>query len=122
MRISDWSSDVCSSDLVGVALSPEYAYQIQPGAAFPDFKRFGVLWVGRRALEAALDMDGAFNEVVLRLQPGADARAVIAELDLRLRSDEHTSELQSLMRISFAVFCVKYNTSINSCTTCYHSY
>src|SRR3546814_2544792 len=85
MRISDWSSDVCSSDLVGVALSPEYVYQIQPGAAFPDFKRFGVLWVGRRALEAALDMDGAFNEVVLRLQPGADARAVIAELDLRLR-------------------------------------
>lgn len=71
--------------VVGVALSPEYVYQIQPGAAFPDFKRFGVLWVGRRALEAALDMDGAFNEVVLRLQPGADARAVIAELDLRLR-------------------------------------
>ncbi|MDX2300376.1 MAG: FtsX-like permease family protein [Xanthomonadaceae bacterium] len=71
--------------VVGVALSPEYVYQIQPGAAFPDFKRFGVLWVGRRALEAALDMDGAFNEVALRLQPGADARAVIAELDLRLR-------------------------------------
>jgi len=71
--------------VVGVVLSPEYVYQIQPGAAFPDFKRFGVLWVGRRALEAALDMDGAFNEVALRLQAGADVRTVIAELDLRLR-------------------------------------
>ncbi|MDP1697052.1 MAG: ABC transporter permease [Erythrobacter sp.] len=108
--------------VVGVALSPEYVYQIQPGAAFPDFKRFGVLWVGRRALEAALDMDGAFNEVALRLQPGADARAVIAELDLRLRRyggrggydrsdqlsnrflDSELQQLQTMSRLFPAIF------------------
>ncbi|HET6603051.1 MAG TPA: FtsX-like permease family protein [Xanthomonadaceae bacterium] len=67
--------------IVGIVLSPEYVYQIQPGAAFPDFKRFGVLWAGRRALEAALDMDGAFNELVLRLEPDAQPRAVLDALD-----------------------------------------
>lgn len=108
--------------VVGVALSPEYVYPIQPGAAFPDFKRFGVLWVGRRALEAALDMDGAFNEVVLKLQPDADARAVIAELDLRLRRyggrggfdradqlsnrflDSELQQLQTMSRLFPAIF------------------
>ncbi|MBL8274325.1 MAG: ABC transporter permease, partial [Xanthomonadales bacterium] len=71
--------------LVGIVLSPEYVYQIQPGAAFPDFKRFGVFWMGRRALEAAADMDGAFNSVVLRLLPGTQPTHVIAPLDALLR-------------------------------------
>ncbi|KAF0100659.1 MAG: hypothetical protein FD187_1578 [bacterium] len=67
--------------LVGVALSPEYVYQIAPGAMFPDFKRYGVLWMGRNALAAAYDMDGAFNNVSLTLTPGAEAQAVIDRLD-----------------------------------------
>ena len=67
--------------LVGVALSPEYVYQIAPGAMFPDFKRYGVLWMGRHALAAAYDMDGAFNNVSLSLTPGADEQAVIDRLD-----------------------------------------
>ena len=71
--------------IVGIVLSPEYVYQIQPGAAFPDFKRFGVFWMGRRALEAAADMDGAFNDVVLRLLPGTQPAHVIAPLDQMLR-------------------------------------
>jgi putative ABC transport system permease protein len=72
-------------EIVGVVLSPEYVYQIQPGAAFPDFKRFGVLWTGRRALEAAADMDGAFNDLSLRLMPGTEPQGVIDALDALLR-------------------------------------
>ncbi|HNQ03609.1 MAG TPA: ABC transporter permease [Thiobacillaceae bacterium] len=70
--------------LVGVALSPEYVYQIAPGAMFPDFKRYGVLWMGRHALAAAYDMDGAFNNVALTLTPGTDEQAVIRRLDTLL--------------------------------------
>lgn len=71
--------------IVGIVLSPEYVYQIQPGAAFPDFKRFGVLWAGRRVLQAAADMDGAFNDVALGLRPGTEPQAVINALDRLLR-------------------------------------
>ncbi len=71
--------------IVGIVLSPEFVYQLQPGAAFPDFKRFGVFWMGRRALEAAADMDGAFNSVVLRLLPGTPPDQVAAPLDTLLR-------------------------------------
>ncbi len=70
--------------LVGVALSPEYVYQIAPGAMFPDFKRYGVLWMGRHALAAAYDMDGAFNNVSFTLTPHTDAQSVIARIDDRL--------------------------------------
>jgi putative ABC transport system permease protein len=70
--------------LVGVALSPEYVYQIAPGAMFPDFKRYGVLWMGRHALATAYDMDGAFNSVSLSLVPGAREQAVIDRLDTLL--------------------------------------
>ena len=71
--------------IVGTVLSPEFVYPIQPGASFPDFKRFAIVWLGRRALEAALDMDGAFNEVTLALQPGADPAGVLADLDALLQ-------------------------------------
>lgn len=68
-------------DIVGVAISPEFVYQIQPGATFPDFKRFAIVWINQRALESALDMQGAFNSVTLRLRPGVDPASVIEELD-----------------------------------------
>jgi putative ABC transport system permease protein len=68
-------------DIVGIALSPEYVYAIGPGQLMPDGERFGVLWMGREALEAAFDLDGAFNEVSLSLLRGTSAPAVIARLD-----------------------------------------
>jgi putative ABC transport system permease protein len=67
--------------IVGVALSPEYVYAIGPGALMPDDLRFGVLWLPEETLAAAFDLDGAFNDVSLSLLRGADAQAVIADLD-----------------------------------------
>jgi putative ABC transport system permease protein len=67
--------------IVGVALSPEYIYPIAPGAVFPDPERYAILWMGRNALAAAYDMEGAFNSVTLRLVPGASAADVIQRLD-----------------------------------------
>ncbi len=67
--------------VVGVAVSPEYVYQIAPGSMFPDFKRYGVLWMGRSALAAAYDMDGAFNHASLTLARGANLQDVIDRVD-----------------------------------------
>jgi putative ABC transport system permease protein len=67
--------------VVGTAISPEYVYEIRGGDVFPDNRRFGVLWMGRRELQAAFDLEGAFNDVVVRLAPGAVEPAVIAGLD-----------------------------------------
>lgn len=67
--------------LVGTALSPEYIEQMRPGAAMPDYKRFGVMWMARRALAEAFDMHGAFNDVAIALAPGADSAGVILSLD-----------------------------------------
>ncbi len=67
--------------VVGVAVSPEYVYQIAPGAMFPDFKRYGVLWMGRHALSAAYDMEGAFNQVSLTLAREAHEQDVIDRVD-----------------------------------------
>lgn len=65
----------------GVALSPEYIYQIRPGDLFPDFSRYAIVWMNRTALEAAFGMDGAFNNVVLTLSPGFSHATVISHLD-----------------------------------------
>lgn len=67
--------------IVGVVLSPEYIYQIAPGAAFPDFERYGVLWTARKPLATAYDMEGAFNNVTLTLTKGANVEDVIDRLD-----------------------------------------
>jgi len=67
--------------VVGVALSPEYVYEIQGTTIFPDSRRFGVLWMSRAAMAAALDMEGAFNDVALALAADASAAEVIARLD-----------------------------------------
>jgi putative ABC transport system permease protein len=72
--------------IVGVALSPEFVYEIRPGEMFPDSRRFGVIWLSRKALGAAFALDGAFNNVVLSLAPGAQEREVIARLDQLLDS------------------------------------
>ncbi|HSW38397.1 MAG TPA: ABC transporter permease [Acidobacteriota bacterium] len=72
--------------IVGIALSPEYIYAIPPGEIIPDDRRFGILWMERKALAAAFNMEGGFNNVTLRLMPGASSADVIAELDRELAS------------------------------------
>ena len=67
--------------IVGVALSPEFIYSIRPGELVPDDRRFGVLWMEQRALAAAFDMEGGFNDVVLTLAPGASVDEAVARLD-----------------------------------------
>ena len=68
-------------EIVGLALSPEYVYTIRRGEMIPDDTRFGIFWMDRRALAAAFDMEGGFNDVTLTLLPGAAEPEVIARLD-----------------------------------------
>jgi putative ABC transport system permease protein len=56
-------------------------YAIAPGAVFPDFERYGILWIGRRALAAAYNMEGAFNDVSFKLAEDAIAEDVIQRID-----------------------------------------
>ncbi len=67
--------------IVGVALSPEFVYEIREGEVLPDNKRFGVLWMGEDDLAAAFDLAGAFNNVVVSIGPGAVEQEVIQRLD-----------------------------------------
>lgn len=67
--------------IAGLALSPEYIYPIRPGELLPDEARFGIFWMDRRALGAAFQMEGAFNDVVVKLMHGASAADVTARLD-----------------------------------------
>src|SRR3546814_8920934 len=129
MRISDWSSDVCSSDLVG--LEGENLLQAKAPLLVPGPRQAERL-VPRRKLHRArprrlgqsdrqhLQEDAV--DVVLRLLLGEPQRvhlhavaeaAVLFLRDAVARSEEHTSELQSLMRISYAVFCLKKKTTMN---------
>src|SRR3546814_3593326 len=106
MRISDWSSDVCSSDLEiegdGVErdrLRQMFVPDLQPHRGLP-----------RRGIErgAAADREGETEEKEGRdrARP-CDEREQCRDDQHSRRSEEHTSELQSLMRISYAVFCLK---------------
>ncbi len=67
--------------IVGVALSPEFVYEIPPGDMFPDSRRFGVMWMNRHALSAAFNLEGAFNDVAISLMQGAREEEVIRRLD-----------------------------------------
>ena len=71
--------------LVGTALSPEFIQQMRPGSVFPDTKRYGILWMGRRALGQAYDLNEAFNDLALSLRRGAKVRDVIDRVDELLR-------------------------------------
>ncbi len=70
--------------IVGIASSPEFVFVVAPGAQLPEPARFGVLWMGREALGRAFDVDGAFNDVAIRLAPGADVRDTLGAIDARL--------------------------------------
>lgn len=65
----------------GIALSPEFVYQVAPADLLPDYERYALMWMNRRALGHAFGMDGAFNSLVASLQAGADARQVIGHID-----------------------------------------
>jgi len=67
--------------IVGIALSPEFVFPMPPGDFTPDERRFAVLWMDRSALAAAFDMEGAFNDVLVRLAPGAEAQPVADAID-----------------------------------------
>src|SRR3546814_10048114 len=112
MRISDWSSDVCSSDLTACRRNPLACFDI--GRSTAAFVPMGII------------PDQSDRKCIVRLIQRLSAQkipvAIIGVPHLRaarvdkviktiaLRSEEHTSELQSLMRISYAVFCLKKKT------------
>src|SRR3546814_1572947 len=100
MRISDWSSDVCSSDLPKIDLVV-VSHNHYDHMDLPTLKR---LW----ARDRPLIVTSLGNDSIIS-QTGAKAVALDwgQSVDVRPRSEEHTSELQSLMRISYAVFCLK---------------
>src|SRR3546814_3934980 len=111
MRISDWSSDVCSSDLCAIPAvgggrshpvahragdSGRSARRLRPAA--------GKVHLARDAGPPRLDRCGIYRRAD---EISAQRLAVPARRPGRVRSEEHTSELQSLMRTSYAVFCLK---------------
>src|SRR3546814_2684505 len=104
MRISDWSSDVCSSDLGIGFRQPDMTWIVAPehGEA-----RVGVVRCGDPAAEG----QGVGEVLVPIAQLAGSAEVGAAEAPDEARSEEHTSELQSLMRISYAVFCLKKKTT-----------
>jgi len=67
--------------ITGVGMSPEYVTTIQGASLWPDDKRFGIFWMPRRQMEAAFEMEGAFNDIALSLMPGANEKEVIRRLD-----------------------------------------
>src|SRR3546814_8473204 len=116
MRISDWSSDVCSSDLLQVLEqhvgSGEEPVQRRPALRAAEVQRDAAL-AGIVGGEVAADAAELRMPATRILAAGRfdldDLGAEIGEIPAaeRTRSEEHTSELQSLMRISYAVFCLK---------------
>src|SRR3546814_1233044 len=100
MRISDWSSDLCSSDLT--RRSAACHHQVGPAAQHADAqRRLG------RAEQRSTHVPVRDGELLQLPRGRRDAQALRLRGAVRLRSEEHTSELQSLMRISYAVFCLK---------------
>src|SRR3546814_3295543 len=104
MRISDWSSDVCSSDL----LRYSYRHSELPEGAIVVAARFKGQPGDAHAIQAEMDRISASREASqpLRSKTGGSTFKN-PEGRKAWRSEEHTSELQSLMRISYAVFCLK---------------
>src|SRR3546814_5360087 len=132
MRISDWSSDVCSSDLVGdglelAARAPALSSRIR----FRDDAQADPLGAGpvrmpsTSRMQRALHCPSAQASHAGRTRTLAVARQhAILYRYIRMRSEEHTSELQSLMRSSYAVFCLKKktHTKYEHYSTCMYNY
>src|SRR3546814_2010000 len=118
MRISDWSSDVCSSDLTPAAIASALSVVRRIGGrnSHPDFHRVqsgcGPLscahHLRNNLLQIASDYRISSMPSQLRdLICSGKADGLRLSTGVAGRSEEHTSELQSLMRISYAVFCLK---------------
>src|SRR3546814_3316382 len=119
MRISDWSSDVCSSDLASSLRRRVGSIVVLVGVRAVHQPVDGVHQVGvaddrglaqrhgRRVQEAVCE--GVGEEVEHRLGRMAGGQLLLRARQHLGRSEEHTSELQSLMRITYAVFCLKKN-------------
>src|SRR3546814_5335569 len=119
MRISDWSSDVCSSDLVRRLQTTCESSSNKPrddsAVAASGNRRhpvaLAVLTCQALVLQGLGDEDGELQRL-LGVEPGvavgvvAVAQRLVADRLGAARSEEHTSELQSLMRISYSVFCL----------------
>jgi putative ABC transport system permease protein len=67
--------------ITGVAMSPEHVFPAPTTGIFSDEERFGVFWMRESVMAAAFDMNNAFNDVTIRLQPGASVDSVIAAVD-----------------------------------------
>lgn len=67
--------------IAGTGMSPEYVFVMSGAMMSNDDRRFGVFWMPRRALAAAFRMEGSYNDVVIRLRPGASERTVLASVD-----------------------------------------
>ena len=70
--------------LTGTVLSPEYVYAVAPGQIFPDNRRYGIVWMNREPLAAALDLTNSFNDLLVRLAPRGSRPEVVRRLDLLL--------------------------------------
>src|SRR3546814_3930055 len=105
MRISDWSSDVCSSDLVLGSFLGHVAdgkYDILNNVTRKLFGGEGTFGLGSLDIGTPL-----LSKIVGGILGSTKTKQIDAGLFIAERSEEHTSELQSLMRISYAVFCLK---------------
>src|SRR3546814_2270106 len=100
MRISDWSSDVCSSDLPPAVLNDVAAL----ARTRPLPRGLRIFDQGELAGRAHALLSGG----VRITQSGSDGEEILVRFigPSEIRSEEHTSELQSLMRLSYAVFCL----------------
>ncbi|MEM7433594.1 MAG: ABC transporter permease [Myxococcota bacterium] len=71
--------------VVGVGMSPEFVFAVDPGSIVVDDARYGPLWMSRDSVAAAFQMEGAFNNVVMRLEPGASRESVLVGVDRILK-------------------------------------
>src|SRR3546814_1624099 len=111
MRISDWSSDVCSSDLdearrcllVLPAMLASHSFaRVAPSAGWPiDFDALPPDWA-----QAAFTVGSGSTTAIAAVAGSTLMLLSFERIDTRSRSEEHTSELQSPMRISYPVFCL----------------
>src|SRR3546814_9977170 len=127
MRISDWSSDVCSSDLATrTGQIARRKFSLPSESLVPGQKSAAVYRnnVTDDQHNAGLTIMQCSMVTRPRLaspqQQGVVRHAKPVHLACRIRSEEHTSELQSLMRISYAVFCLKKKTAYDVIKTYSH--
>src|SRR3546814_3111846 len=114
MRISDWSLDVCSSDLPARMQS----YGLTASQVNQQLRQVNVNAAGGRteiagseqAVRVLGNAENAYQLGETRLSIGDGRTIRLADVARVTRSEEHTSELQSLMRNSYAVFCLKKKT------------